>query len=664
MNTCSSQSRGSIFPFSTLILSGFLLIVSPALAQQAPARPPMLGGLVTFTAQGGDAASRTVNQQTPQVIANFELDSIDFLPAVTYSTGGHNPYSVAIADLNGDHNLDMVIANQGNYTEGSVSVLMGNGDGTFQPASVYDSGAELAYSVVIADVNGDGKPDLVIGESCDGSDCSKGGVGVFIGNGDGTFQPVVIYPLKSAAFYGSRVAVADLNGDGKLDVAVSMAGDVCCSAGVVDVLLGKGNGSFQGAKQYGTGGYNGPGSVAIGDVNGDGKPDLVVVNYCSTACGFPPAEGSVGVLLGNGDGTFQNPVTYDTGGQGSISVAIANLTRNGYPDLVVTSCGSQACGPGGPGGTVAVLLNKGDGTFESAKGYKAGTSPFSVVAADVNNDGKLDVVASNWGTSDFGSNAGAVTVLLGKGNGQLEPAVTYPSGGAESPSVAVVDLNSDGKLDIALACVDDSLLGTEGVASILINDSALPAQKTTTTVTTSGSPSFAGEAVTFTASVIAKNGTVPNSGLVTFFDGKNQLATVPLSEGMASYTTSALTVKTHTIKATYAGDANFQASSGSVKQVVELYATTTALTSSPNPSTSGQAVTFTATVSSAGPVATGKVVFKDGTKSIGSATLNGGVATLVDSKLAVGTHVITAIYDGDSDSGKSTSQQVSQVVNQ
>jgi hypothetical protein len=591
------------------------------------------------------------------------LTSIDFLPAVTYSTGGHNPYSVAMADLNGDHNVDMVIANQGNFTSGSVSVLMGNGDGTFQPATLYDSGAELAYSVAIADVNGDGKPDLVVGESCDGSDCTKGGVGVFIGNGDGTFQPVVIYALKSAAFYGARVAVADVNGDGKLDVAVSMAGDVCCRLGVVDVLLGKGNGSFQKATEYFSGGYNGPGSVAIGDVNGDGKADLVVVNYCSTACQFPPAEGLVGVLLGNGDGTFQSPVTYDSGGQGSISVAIANLKPNSAPDLVVTSCGSDACGPGGHGGTVAVLLNNGDGTFQAAKAYPAGTSPYSVVVADVNNDGKLDVVASNWGTPDFGSNAGAVTILLGKGNGQLAPGATYPSGGAESPSVAVVDLNGDGKLDIALACVDDSLEGTEGVASILINDTALSAQKTTTTVTTSGSPSFVGQPVTFTATVSAKSGAVPNGETVTFTDGKNQLATVPLSGGVASFTTSALSAKRHTIKATYAGDANFKPSSGSVKQVVELYATTTALTSSPNPSTSGQAVTFTATVSSAGPMPTGKVVFKDGSKSIGSATLNGGVATMVDSKLSVGTHVITAIYDGDSESGKSTSQPLNQVVN-
>jgi hypothetical protein len=572
MNTHTSQSRGSIFLFSIRTLSFLVLTLSLALAHQPPARRLAPDGLVTFTAQGDSISSRTASPQTQPIFAKPELRSIDFLTAVTYTTGGHNPYSVAIADLNGDHNLDMVIANQGNYTEGSISVLLGNGDGTFQPATLYDGGSQLTYSVAVADVNGDGKPDIVAGESCDGTDCTKGGIGVFLGNGDGTFQPVIIYPLKSAAYFGAHVAVGDLNGDGKIDVAVSMAGDVCCRAGVVDVLLGKSNGSFQKAKEYLTGGYNGPGSLAIGDVNGDGIPDLVVANYCGTNCSFPPTTGAVGVLLGNGDGTFQNAVAYPSGGQGSTGVAIADMNRDGYPDLLVTSCGSQACGPGSPGGTVAVLLNNGDGTFSAAKGYPAQTSPFSVVAADVNNDGKLDVIVSNWGTSNFAVNDGAVTILLGTGNGRLAPGATYPSGGAESPSVAVADLNGDGKIDLALACIDDSLMGTQGVVGILLNDSAVPPQKTTTTVTTSGSPSRVGQAVTFTASVIAKSGAVPHSGLVTFFDGKNQLATVPLSGGIATYTTSALTAKTHTIKAAYAGDANFKPSSGVVKQVVEAMA--------------------------------------------------------------------------------------------
>jgi hypothetical protein len=121
-------------------------------------------------------------------------------------------------------------------------------------------------------------------------------------------------------------------------------------------------------------------------------------------------------------------------------------------------------------------------------------------------------------------------------------------------------------------------------------------------------------------------------------------------------------LKTHTIRATYAGDAIFQSSTGSVTQVVEGYPTTTALSSSPNPSQSGQAVTFTVQVSSSGPVPTGKVKFLDGTTTIGSAALSGGLAKFTSSTLAVGTHPITAEYLGDAVSDKSTSPVVNQVV--
>jgi hypothetical protein len=125
-----------------------------------------------------------------------------------------------------------------------------------------------------------------------------------------------------------------------------------------------------------------------------------------------------------------------------------------------------------------------------------------------------------------------------------------------------------------------------------------------------------------------------------------------------------LSARAHIIKATYAGDKIFKTSSGAVNQVVELYLTTTTLTSTPNPSTHGQTVTFTATVTSSGPPPTGKVTFRDGTNAIGSATLTAaGVATLTDSALRVGTHSITAAYEGDNSSAKSTSTILNQVVN-
>jgi Bacterial Ig-like domain (group 3) len=185
---------------------------------------------------------------------------------------------------------------------------------------------------------------------------------------------------------------------------------------------------------------------------------------------------------------------------------------------------------------------------------------------------------------------------------------------------------------------------------------------TTTTLTTSGSPSHVGQPVTFTAAVKWTYGTVPDGELVTFFDGTTTIGTGTTATGVATFTTSSLTVKTHTIKAIYAGDAKFKPSSGTVMQVVEKYPTTTTLASSLNPSQFGQAVTFTAHVTSTGPAPTGSVKFLDGTTGIGLVTLSGGVAKLTKSNLAVGSHSITAHYNGNAASSTSTSAVVNQVV--
>ncbi len=401
---------------------------------------------------------------------------VNFLPAVPYATSGYNPYSVAIADVNGDGMPDLVIANESqsrNDSQGSISVMLGKGNGKFRAPVNYSSGGQGAYSISVADVNGDGKLDLVVANGCLGTDCSTGGVAVLMGNGNGTFKKAVVYSSGAASVFGSRVAVGDLNGDGKLDLAVATTGAGCgngCQPGLVGVLLGKGDGTFKKAKTYSTGGFDAIGWVAIADVNGDQKPDLVVANYCATECSYPPAQGSVGVLLGNGNGTFQAVKTYPSGGNGTVSVAVADLNKDGKPDILVANCGPAACGPGSPGGNVGVLIGKGNGTFKPAVSYPAENSPFNVVAADVNGDGNLDIVVSNWGTFNGGSNDGAVTVLPGKGNGTFRPAQTFPSGGAETPSLAVADLNGDGRPDIALACVADTLnQGSTGVVTVLIN---------------------------------------------------------------------------------------------------------------------------------------------------------------------------------------------------
>src|SRR5208283_4994873 len=183
-----------------------------------------------------------------------------------------------------------------------------------------------------------------------------------------------------------------------------------------------------------------------------------------------------------------------------------------------------------------------------------------------------------------------------------------------------------------------------------------------TVETTSGSPSFVGQPVTFTATVTSTHGTIPDGDLVTFFDGKTAIGTGATASGVATFVTSSLKAETHTIKAAYSGDDTFEPSSGLVKQVVDKYPTTTTLSSSPNPSQLGQTVIFTATVRSAGPTPTGKVKFMDGTKALGSRTLSSGAATLTTSKLAVGSHSITAEYTGDDGSAESTSPVLDQVV--
>jgi hypothetical protein len=202
-----------------------------------------------------------------------------------------------------------------------------------------------------------------------------------------------------------------------------------------------------------------------------------------------------------------------------------------------------------------------------------------------------------------------------------------------------------------------------GSASPVLTETILVPHKTTTTVTTSGSPTFVGQPVTFTATVTSKFGAIPDGELVTFYDGTTAIGTNATTNGVAAFTTSSLVAKTHTIKATYAGDVNFHSSAGTVTQVVNKYPTTTALSSSVNPSNYGQAVTFKATVTPSGPYPpTGKVKFFDGIVGIGSATLNGGVAKLTKSTLAVGTHPITAEYLGDAYNAKSTSPVLNQVV--
>ncbi len=278
---------------------------------------------------------------------------------------GADPSAAAVGDFNGDGKLDLAVAN---YSSNDVSVLLGNGDGTFQSAVNYGAGAQ-PLSVAIGDFNGDGKLDFVVANSAWSG--GPGSVSVFLGNGDGTFQPAVNSGAGSNPY---SVAVGDFNRDGKLDLVVA---DNAINGGAagVGVLLGNGDGTFQPTVNYEVG--SNPYSVAVGDFNRDGKLDMAVADSAANG-----GTSGVSVLLGSGDGTFQPAQIYDSGGSFALSVAVADFNRDGKLDLVVAN-----------GSSVGMLLGNGDGTFRAAQViYDAGNYALSV--GDFNGDARLDLVVA------------------------------------------------------------------------------------------------------------------------------------------------------------------------------------------------------------------------------------------------------------------------------
>lgn len=554
-----------------------------------------------------------------------------FLPAVTYSSGeGGNPTSVVVADLNGDGKPDIVVTNECASSctyGGAVGVLLGNGDGTFQSVTTYLTGVD-EYSVAVADVNRDGHPDLVVADSK--------GVEILLGNGDGTFQTAY-----SSGGSGQSVALADVNGDGKLDLLVAGGSDI-------EVLLGNGDGTFQPAVAYGSGGSGGGSgatSLAVADVNGDGKPDLLEANWGSN---------SVGVLLGNGDGTFQTAVTYGSGGEFPYSVAVADVSGDGRPDLIVANDCENPCVSSG---VLSVLLGNGDGTFQTAVTYSSGGyGAMSVKVADVNGDAKRDLVAANWCIGQCVEGHSGVGVLLGKGDGTFQTALTYVLPGFDSWSVAVADVNGDGRPDVVVT------LGTNifGVVGVMLRVGDIP---TTTEVVSSINPSVFGQVLTLAATVNSSSGTP--TGTVEFFDGSTALGDATLVNGSTTLSISSLATGSHSITAVYQGSLKFNSSaSAQLNQVVDTATTTTSLASSSNPVLIHARVKYTATVTGQyGGPATGTVTFQDAGATIATATLASNRAVFSTSYISTGAHAMTTTYSGDANNTGSVSATLTEQVN-
>jgi uncharacterized protein (TIGR03437 family) len=381
------------------------------------------------------------------------------MPAI--QTLGMGPAAIAAGDLNGDQQPDLVITDP---APGNVYVKLWTGKGQFGNPVTYSLGSQPG-AVAIADLNGDGKLDVVAADAA--------GIDVLLGNGNGTLGAVRTFPASGSL---SSIAVADFNGDGKPDVAAASA-----ASGAVFLFLGNGDGTFQAAQNIMLGGGLVPLSAAAGDVNGDGKPDLIVAFNSSDRT----QPGGVAVLLGKGDGTFQAPVNITlagplvqqaTGSAASAVLTLGDLNGDGKLDVVTAFQGSLS-------NQVAVLLGNGNGTFQAPLLSNTNTAPPMIAIADINGDGKPDLVLGDCcGLSE-------ASEMFGNGDGTFQAEVHFPSGPSPA-AIAIADFEDSGWPDLAIAGQVQS--PGRGTLSILSNPFRYVAIEQVATVISSANANAAG----------------------------------------------------------------------------------------------------------------------------------------------------------------------------
>jgi Calx-beta domain/FG-GAP-like repeat len=356
-----------------------------------------------------------------------------FLTGVDY-TVGWSPSEVRAGDFNGDDIPDLATLN---ISTNDVSVLMGNGDGTFQPArSSYAGDGYPLASLAVGDFNEDGKLDLATGSNFyDLYGYGIDDVVVLLGHGDGTFAAPRYLGTDLPA---QSVVTGDLNGDDHLDLVV-VSWDDTSQTGSLSVLLGGGDGTFALASTDPEDGFR-P-SPALADFDGDGNTDVVLGRE---------------LFLGNGDGTLREPS--DIGVDAYWGTIVGDFDGDGDFDLAGTNFDR-----------VSVLRGNGDGTFQPAQFFAAGAYPYSINAADVNGDSVLDLVMLTSGSPE-----GYVTALLGSGDGSfgLPISITLDHG---PNSLVVADVNADGLADAAVISSDSSIpFSMTGTLSVLLNDGVWP----------------------------------------------------------------------------------------------------------------------------------------------------------------------------------------------
>jgi hypothetical protein len=367
-----------------------------------------------FTVQVTDSATPTPNVGTEAFTLRL-ITPVSF-KATPYNTG-LSPHGVIAADFNGDTKPDLAIPNSADNT---VSILLGNGDGTFTTQPTLTTGS-TPYSLAAGYFDSDIKLDLVVTNFADGT------VSVFLGKGDGTFQPPAAYLVGNGPI---SVVTGDFNGDGFVDLAVANQNDHS-----VAILLGNGDGTFQAAVSY-TVGTTDVAGVATGYFNNDAVLDLAITS---------PSSDKVYVLLGNGDGSFRSPVAYATGNSGDHPIAVSAVDFNGDNklDLAVTNLNAK---------NVAILLGNGDGTFQTRVTYPTTSvgfiGPSAMTTGDFNGDGKVDLAITDQQDN-------TVSILLGNADGTFQSPLEF-STGKFPVGVAAADFNGDGRMDLAVANQTDN----------------------------------------------------------------------------------------------------------------------------------------------------------------------------------------------------------------
>lgn len=380
------------------------------------------GRRVVLRAEDSKPATFFVGDRVPVSLSQFSasLTSPAFIPAVSSNLfpesivpTGQNPVDVVGSDFNSDGNFDLASVN---HTDNTVSIFLGNGDGTFNSDGTLTTGAG-PVAAIVADFNSDGIPDLAVVNQTDNT------VSIFLGNGDGTFTAKGTFATGKGPV---AIVSGDFNGDGHIDLAVVNQTD-----NTVSILLGNGDGTFQPQTTIGTG--TEPSAIAEADFNNDGRTDLAVTNQKAN---------SVSVFLGNGDGTFSNPTTLTTGNS---PVAIAagqfNLDTNTNIALAIVNQTDN---------TLLVYLGNGDGTFTQGQTFAlngtstTGNKPAAITAGDFNVDGLTDLAVTD-------QDANSVSVLIGNGDGTFASPLNLPTGSAPIGLVSGQFLGTTSPPDLAVA---------------------------------------------------------------------------------------------------------------------------------------------------------------------------------------------------------------------